>query len=56
MSNTVASTGLSNFKARIRAQLTTGGGDSTSSVDELGTNSGELGVGITTIDVHGDNR
>ena len=59
-SNTVASARLSDFKARSRGQPTTGGGaipsggDSMSSVDERGTNSGELGVGMTTIDVHGE--
>ena len=53
-SNTVASARLSDFKARSRGQPMTGGGailsggDSMSSVDERGTNSGELGA---TIDV-----
>ena len=59
-SNTVTSGRLSDFKAKSQGQLTTGngalpsGGDPMSPVDERGTNSGELGVGMTTIDVHGD--
>ena len=59
-SNTVASARLSDFKAKSRGQLTTGngtlpsGGDPMSSVDERGTNSGEFGVGMTTIDIHRD--
>ena len=58
-SNTVASARLSDFKARSRGQLTTGGGAIFSggypinSLDERGTNPGELGAG-TAIDVHGD--
>ena len=57
-SNTVASARLSDFKARSRGQLTTGGGaifsdgDPMSSLDERGANvPGELGAG-TAIDVH----
>ena len=59
-SNTVASGRLSDFKARSQGQLTTGsdalpsGGDPASSVDERGTDSGEPGVGITMVDIHGD--
>ena len=54
-SDSVTSGGISTFKAETRGELTSDsdppGGDPISSVDEDGTNSGEVGVeSLTTIE------